>query len=82
MNPADPDSKSQRFSLTFLTDQWEWDERLTAATMEQARTLARVALEALVRDEKPELACVYLLDEGVRIGAWDWVERQPYWTPL
>ena len=43
---------------------------------------AREALEALVREERPELACVTLLEDGVKVGVWDWVERQPYWTPL
>ena len=38
--------------------------------------------EDLVREENPELACVTLLDHGVKVGVWDWVERQPYWTPL
>lgn len=82
MTDAHLDSKSQRYSLTFLTDQWEWDAPLPAETLAQAKTAAREGLEALVREEAPELACVYLLERGVKRGVWDWVERQPYWTPL
>jgi hypothetical protein len=69
-------------SLAFLTDQWEWETELAADTRAQAKAAARAALEALVRDEAPELACVTLLENGVKVGVWDWVEHQPYWTPL
>lgn len=69
-----------RYSLTFLTDEWEWDGVLTADTLEDAMVAAREALLNLVRDERPELACVTLLEDGSRVGVWDWVERQPYWT--
>jgi hypothetical protein len=74
--------QSQRFSLTYLTDQWEWDANLAAVTEAQAKTAALEALEIMVKKEAPELACVYLLDNGVRIGVWDWVEQQPHWTRL
>jgi len=82
LNPSDPEPKSQPYSLTFLADGWEWDVQLTAETVDEAKAAARLALEALVRDEKPALACVYLLNNSVRVGVWDWVERQCYWTVL
>ena len=71
-----------RYSLTFLTDQWEWDADLPADTLDQAKAAAREALVRMVEEEKPELACVTLLEDGVKIGVWDWVERQPWWTRL
>jgi hypothetical protein len=79
-DPADPSSK--RYSLAFLTDEWEWEADLAASSFEQAKSAARTALEDLVRDEQPELACVTLLENGSKIGIWDWVERQPFWTPV
>jgi hypothetical protein len=79
---ARPDETPQRYSLTFLTEQWEWDAQLPAETLAQAKTAARDALEHLVLEEEPRLACVYLLEGGLRIGVWDWVERQSYWTAL
>lgn len=82
-NDAEPNNvEPKRYELAFLTDQWEWEVDVVAGTLEQAKTAACEALEALVRDEAPELACVTLLEDGVKIGVWDWVERQPYWTPL
>lgn len=77
-----PDPKPTRYGLGFLTDQWEWESELAADTLEQAKAAAREALLRLVEEEKPDLACVTLVEDGVRIGVWDWVERQPYWTPL
>jgi hypothetical protein len=82
VNPDDADAKPHRYSLTFLTDQWEWDVHLAADILEQAKITARASLETVVQEEKPELACVYLLEDGHRVGVWDWVERLPYWTPL
>jgi len=75
-----PDAPPRRFSITYLTDQWEWDADLSAGTTEQAMAAAREALVVMVREETPSLACVTLLDGGVKIGVWDWVEKQPYWT--
>jgi hypothetical protein len=71
-----------RYSLTLLANEWEWDAELAPDTLAQAKTAARHALEALVREEAPELACVYLLENGLRIGVWDWIEQRAYWTPL
>lgn len=80
---ADPANPTQpTYSLAFLTDQWEWEAELATASRAHAKAAARKALEALVREEAPELACVTLLENGVRIGVWDWVERQSYWTPF
>ena len=70
------------YSLAFLTDQWEWEEGLEAGDGVQAKAAARKALEDLVRDEAPELACVTLLGDGSKIGVWDWIERRSHWTPL
>lgn len=70
------------YSVTFLTDQWEWDAALSAETLAQAKLAAREALEAVIREERPELACVYLFKCRQRIGVWDWVERQFHWTHL
>lgn len=71
-----------RYSLTFLADEWEWDATLEPGTLAQAKTAARYALEVLIRDEAPDIACVYLLEDGLRVGVWDWVMKQPYWTSL
>lgn len=79
--PSDP-APPPRYALGFLTDQWEWRQDLAADSFEAAKAAARQALEALVRDEQPELACVTLLENGARLGVWDWVEARPYWTPL
>ena len=76
------DAKPRRYTLAFLTDQWQWEADLTQGAFEQARTAAREALETLVREEAPDLACVTLLEDEVKVGVWDWVEQQPYWTPL
>jgi hypothetical protein len=70
------------YLLAFLTDEWEWEVELGPGTREQAKAAARRALEKLVAEEKPGLACVTLLDGGVKVGVWDWVERQAHWTPL
>lgn len=75
---APPTSKV--FALQFLTDRWEWDQALAVADAEAARAMAKAALETLVRDEGPELACVTLTENGVKRGVWDWVEGRPYWT--
>jgi len=73
---------AQRYSIAFLTDQWEWEARLAEATLAEATVAARWALEELVREEAPQVACVTLLRDGLRVGVWDWVEQQAYWTPL
>jgi hypothetical protein len=77
--PADP---TPTYELAFLTDQWEWERPLALQTFEQAKAAAREALETVVREESPSLACVTLLQDGVKVGVWDWVERQSYWSPL
>ena len=74
--------KPKRYTLAFLTDQWQWETDLAETTLEQARAAAREALETLVREEAPELACVTLLENDRKIGVWDWVEMQSYWTAL
>lgn len=79
--PHSSTAGSNGYSLAFLTDRWEWEAGLAADTFEQAKAAARNALEDLVRDEAPELACVTLLDGGSKIGIWDWVDKRPYWTP-
>ena len=76
------DTKPRGYSLAFLTDQWEWEVELAADTRAEATAAARKALEDLVREEAPELACVTLVEDGAKVGVWDWVERRPYWTPL
>ncbi|HEV2531457.1 hypothetical protein [Phenylobacterium sp.] len=78
--PTDPRPKG--YSLAFLTDQWEWEAELAADTFEQAKAASREALEQLVREERPRLACVTVLEDGSKIGVWDWVEMKAYWTPL
>jgi hypothetical protein len=74
--------QTKRFSLTFLADEWEWDRELETATLAQAKAAARRALEMLIQEEVPEIACVYLLENCFKIGVWDWVAQQPYWTDL
>ena len=70
------------YSVTFLTDQWEWDAAVATDQLEEAKAAAYRALEQVVRDERPEIACVTLLEGGRRIGVWDWVDGQAHWTPL
>lgn len=77
-----PDAVSAGFLLAFLTDEWEWETELGPGTLEAAKAAARQALETLVRDENPTLACVTLLQHGRQVGVWDWVQGQPHWTPL
>jgi hypothetical protein len=77
-----PDPEPKRYCAAFLTDQWEWEAPFSADTAEQAMAAARQALEDLVRDERPSLACVTLLEDGRKIGVWDWVGTKPHWTPL
>lgn len=72
----------RHYELAFVTDQWEWEAKLDAPELDQAKDAARTALEALVRDEQPKLACVTLLEDGVKIGVWDWMLTRAYWTPL
>ena len=74
------DSSPTRYALTFLTNEWEWDGDLAADTLDQAKAAAREALVRMVEEERPQLACVTLLQDGVKIGVWDWVQQQPYWT--
>ena len=81
MNDA-PITAPTRYSLAFLTDQWEWEADLTAETLEQAKTASRAALEELVRAESPELACVTVLEGGAKVGVWDWVIGKAHWTPF
>ena len=71
-----------RYEISFLTDQWAWEADLVEATLESAKAAARQALLDLVRNEQPELACATLLENGLKVGVWDWVEQQAYWTPL
>lgn len=80
--PPRLDTAPPRYVLAFLTDQWEWEREFVARKLELAKAAAQQALEALVRDERPELACVTLIEDGVKIGVWDWVESQSHWTRL
>jgi hypothetical protein len=75
-------SAAQPYLAAFLTDAYEWEVEFTAATRETAKAAAKKALEDLVRDEAPKLACVTLMAGGVKVGVWDWVEEQAHWTPL
>lgn len=77
-----PPQPAPRYALAFLTNEWEWTEALEAESFDAAKAAARQALERVVREEKPELACVTLVEAGVKIGVWDWVLERPYWTPL
>lgn len=76
----DPGAAGRRYQLAFLTDEWEWEVELSANTFEDAKAASRAALENLVLQEQPGLACVTVLENGVKIGVWDWVGRQACWT--
>ena len=76
------DGTLKGYQLAFLTDQWEWEAELAAGSLAEAKAAARAALEALVRDERPELACVTLVDHGLKVGVWDWVAGKAYWSRL
>lgn len=82
MSDSPSDSEPATYALAFLTNEWEWRQDLAAEDFEAAKTAAREALETVVREEKPELACVTLTKDGVKIGVWDWVLARPHWTPL
>jgi hypothetical protein len=69
------------WSLAFLTEEWAWEADIDADGRDAAIALAREALEAVVREERPELACVKLLEGTRRIGVWDWVAGRAVWTP-
>lgn len=75
-------SSAPRYTLAFLTNEWEWKEDLDAPDFDAAKAATRAALERVVREEAPELACVTLIEGEARIGVWDWVLDRPYWTPL
>ncbi|MCR5874948.1 hypothetical protein LRS10_12645 [Phenylobacterium sp. J426] len=75
-------SSAPRYTLAFLTNEWEWKEDLDVDDFDAAKAATRAALERVVREEAPELACVTLMEGDVRIGVWDWVLDRPYWTPL
>lgn len=72
----------RRYELAFLTDEWEWERALVADTMEDALAAAREALETVVREETPALACVTVVEDGVKLGVWDWIGGEAYWTRL
>jgi hypothetical protein len=76
-----PDS-AEAYVLFVLTDQWEWEETVSAATVGDAKDAARAALERVVKEEAPELACITLARAGVKLGVWDWVEGQAYWSEM
>jgi len=76
-----PDGEARPYTLAFLTDQWEWESELATSGLEQAKAASREALLRLVREEGPELACITLLQDGRKIGVWDWVAKQAFWTP-
>ncbi len=75
------DLTDQRYSLNFLTEEWVWEDSVLAASPAEATAKAREALEVVVREEQPELACVALVLDGRRIGVWDRVGDQFVWTP-
>jgi hypothetical protein len=77
-----PPIERARFLLAFLTDEWEWEAELVGGELPDAKAAARKALETLVREERPALACVTLIEHGVKVGVWDWVEGQAHWSPL
>ena len=80
MTDTAPKDPTPAWSLTFLTDAWEWDRQLTADTLDAAKAQAREALEQLVAEERPQLACVTLIKDDRKFGVWDWVAGQPYWS--
>lgn len=70
------------YALHCLTEVWVWEEDIDAATLTEAVTVARKALEAVVREEQPQLACVTLVKEDRKLGVWDWVVDQAVWTAI
>jgi hypothetical protein len=72
----------QTYELRCLTDQWEWEEEISAPTLEAAKEAARAVLERIVREEAPEIACITLVLDGGRMGVWDWIDGQPHWSLL
>jgi len=81
-DPASESGERPRFEAAFLTDEYEWEVGFSASGVEPAKAAARKALEDLVAAEAPTLACVTLLERGVKLGVWDWVEGQAHWSPL
>lgn len=81
MSPSpSPDAEPDAYVLHVLTDQWQWEDAISAASVEQARASARDALMTVVREEKPDLACITLARGEVKLGVWDWVNGQPHWS--
>ena len=78
MRPSPDDT----YVLFVLTDQWEWEETVSAATVGEAKDAARAALERVVKEETPELACITLVRDGVKLGVWDWIEGQAHWSAM
>jgi hypothetical protein len=76
------DAKPELYLLLVLTDQWEWEEEVVAATLDEAKDAARATLARVVRDETPELASITLAQGDVKMGVWDWIDGAPYWSPL
>jgi hypothetical protein len=70
------------YILAFLTERWVWEDDIAAPDLRQGKAMARAALETLVREESPDLACVTLMQGERKLGVWDWVEGQAVWTRL
>ena len=71
----------EAYELAFLTDQWVWERQLRVSDADEAVAMAKQALETVVQDESPELACVTVLHGARKLGVWDWIDGQPVWTP-
>ena len=68
------------YRLHFLTDAWVWEQDIDAATAAEATAMARDALEVVVQEERPELACVTVMQGDRKLGVWDRIADQYVWT--
>lgn len=77
----EPAKPAVPYLLTFVTNEWEWDEKVKASVPDEAIAYARETLEAVVAEEQPSLAFVTVVQGGRRLGIWDWVGDQFTWSP-
>jgi hypothetical protein len=70
------------YAVLFLADGWEWDGVVATGDFQAAKDAARGALEELVKAEAPKIACVTLIEDGRKIGVWDWIAGQAHWSSL
>lgn len=75
------DLERKCFTLTFVTEQREWDETVEVYTLAEARSAARSRLAAIVTSEAPRNAYVAIAWRGKELGVIDHMDGRFDWTP-